>query len=204
MTWDEVRLWRRDTRKKLMKARLGLKGEDRAARDARIRDTLAAVIGEQRAATVGLYWPIGGEFDTRPLAEDLRSRGVRTALPAIVEKKAPVVYRPWDADTTLEPGVWNIPTPATPVTVVPDLVLAPVIGFDSGCYRLGFGGGYFDRTLAALRPKPVAVGVGYELAVLDTIHPQPHDIPMDLIVTEAGRRTRDGDQAEAPSAAAAR
>lgn len=188
MTWPEIRDWRRATRKAFIKARLKIAADDRAAWNARIAETLAEVVEDRGANSVGLYWPMAGEFDTRPLADELRAKGVRTALPAIVEKKAPLTYRPWDETTTLEPGVWNIPTPVTPVTLVPELVVAPVVGWDGASYRLGFGGGYFDRTLATITPKPVAVGVGFELSRLETIHPQPHDIPMDLIVTEAGRR----------------
>jgi 5,10-methenyltetrahydrofolate synthetase len=71
--------------------------------------------------------------------------------------------------------------------VQPDIVIAPLVGFDRKGYRLGYGGGYFDRTLAALQPRPCAVGVGLEMMRLETIHPQPHDIPMALIVTENGR-----------------
>jgi 5-formyltetrahydrofolate cyclo-ligase len=71
--------------------------------------------------------------------------------------------------------------------VLPDVLLAPLVGFDAGGYRLGYGGGYYDRTLAALPERPRVVGVGFEPSGLETIHPQPHDIPMDLVVTE--RRT---------------
>jgi 5-formyltetrahydrofolate cyclo-ligase len=78
--------------------------------------------------------------------------------------------------------------------VLPDVLLAPLVGFDAGGYRLGYGGGYYDRTLAALPERPLVVGVGFETSGMETIHPQPHDIPMDLIVTE--RRTiRIGDAA---------
>jgi 5-formyltetrahydrofolate cyclo-ligase len=68
------------------------------------------------------------------------------------------------------------------------MVLAPLVGFDGTSYRLGYGGGYFDRTLAALTPRPFAIGVGFEIQRLETVYPQPFDIPMDLIVTEAGLR----------------
>ena len=186
-TWDEVRQWRRETRKALIEARRRIPRDDRVRWNEGITEALTAVIDERGARTVGLYWPMHGEFNTLPLADRLRARGLRAALPAIVEKNAPLTYRPWDADSTLEPGVWNIPTPVTSVTLVPDLVLAPVVGFAPPSWRLGFGGGYFDRTLAAMTPKPAAVGVGYELGRLETIHPQPHDIPLDLIVTETGR-----------------
>ena len=84
----------------------------------------------------------------------------------------------------------NIPIPESRRTVVPQAVLAPLVGFDRDCYRLGYGGGYFDRTLAALKPRPWAIGVGFELSQLETIYPQDFDIPMDLIVTEASVRRR--------------
>jgi 5-formyltetrahydrofolate cyclo-ligase len=83
-------------------------------------------------------------------------------------------------------GVWNIPIPAERQVVPPGALLVPLVGFDSRGYRLGYGGGFYDRTLAALSPKPLAIGVGYEFGRLATIHPQPHDIPMDALVTEAG------------------
>jgi 5-formyltetrahydrofolate cyclo-ligase len=83
-------------------------------------------------------------------------------------------------------GVWNIPVPATTDEVVPDIVIAPVVGFDRACYRLGYGGGFFDRTLATMKNSPRKLGVGYRQQALLTIHPQPHDIPMDMIITEQG------------------
>ncbi len=81
-------------------------------------------------------------------------------------------------------GFWNILTPERRDVLRPDLVLAPLVGFDRANYRLGYGGGYFDRTLAALDPRPFAVGVGFSLGRLETIDPQPHDIPMNAIITE--------------------
>jgi 5,10-methenyltetrahydrofolate synthetase len=86
--------------------------------------------------------------------------------------------------------VWNIPIPEIRDIVVPQAVLAPLVGFDRQCYRLGYGGGYFDRTLATLSPRPLAIGVGYEISQLETIFPQSFDIPMDVIVTEARIRHR--------------
>lgn len=80
--------------------------------------------------------------------------------------------------------------PADAEAVVPDAMIVPVVGFDSACHRLGYGGGFFDRTLAALPRRPRVIGVGYGQAVIATIHPQPHDIPMDVVVTEQGALTR--------------
>jgi 5-formyltetrahydrofolate cyclo-ligase len=86
----------------------------------------------------------------------------------------------------MERGFWNIPVPADGPQVMPKIVIAPVVGFDPDCYRLGYGGGYFDRTLMAMPAGTRVIGVGYAQAAIPTIHPQPHDIPMNLIVTEKG------------------
>jgi 5,10-methenyltetrahydrofolate synthetase len=86
----------------------------------------------------------------------------------------------------MERGFWNIPVPAEGPTVVPDITLSPVVGWDAAGNRLGYGGGYFDRTLAALAPRPLAIGVGLCAARIATIFPQPHDIAMQVIVTETG------------------
>jgi 5,10-methenyltetrahydrofolate synthetase len=104
----------------------------------------------------------------------------------VVSRNQPLVFRPWRPGTRLERGVWNIPVPADGPEVVPDVVIAPIVGFDVDRYRLGYGGGYYDRTLATIPTKPSVIGVGYVQAALETIHPQPHDVPMDVIVTERG------------------
>ena len=108
----------------------------------------------------------------------------------MVDKKGPLEYRLWRPGDPLVDGVWGIPIPERRQMVVPQAVLAPLVGFDRRCYRLGYGGGYFDRTLAALQPRPFAIGVGFELSRIETIYPQDFDIPMDLIVTEAGLHRR--------------
>ena len=84
----------------------------------------------------------------------------------------------------MQSGLWGIQVPARRVVVPHDVMIAPLVGFDRERYRLGNGGGYFDRTLAALGQRPFVIGVGYASAELETIHPQAHDIPMDLILTE--------------------
>jgi 5,10-methenyltetrahydrofolate synthetase len=84
----------------------------------------------------------------------------------------------------MQSGFWNIPMPKQRDLLAPDVVIAPLVGFDRAGYRLGYGGGYFDRTLAAASPRPFAVGLGYADSALETIYPQTHDIRMNLIVTE--------------------
>ena len=116
--------------------------------------------------------------------------GSQVALPVVIDKNGPLEYRTWRPGERLIDGVWNIPVPERREIVIPHAVLAPLVGFDRQCYRLGNGGGYFDRTLAALAPKPLAIGIGLELSQIETIYPQSFDIPMDIIVTEDQIRRR--------------
>jgi 5-formyltetrahydrofolate cyclo-ligase len=95
-----------------------------------------------------------------------------------------LIFRAYKSGDPLEKGIWNIPIPAEGNPVLPDVVIAPIVGVDPLNFRLGYGGGFFDRTLAAMPFKPLVIGVGYDLQRIATIHPQPHDIPMDRIVTE--------------------
>ena len=114
----------------------------------------------------------------------VNERGGRTALPIVVDKGQPLIFRAYRHGDRLDRGVWNIPIPAEGDPVLPDVVISPIVGIDPDNYRLGYGGGFFDRTLASLPRKPLVIGVGYELQRIVTIYPQPHDIPMDMVVTE--------------------
>ena len=184
--WAEVRSWRKARRASLVTHRLGA---GRAERDdwsstitARL-ERLPALGGP--AGTVGFYWPFKGEYDPRPLARLLHARGLRLALPVVVERARPVAFRAWWPGMRMRPGAWDIPVPDDGDWLRPEILLVPLLGFDPRGYRLGYGGGYYDRTLAAAMPtSPLAIGVGFEIGRLETIHPQPHDVPMDLIVTE--------------------
>ena len=112
--------------------------------------------------------------------------GERVALPAAARRGEPLSYLPWTPQTPMEAGRWDILHPAAGAPVTPDVLLVPLVGFDGAGHRLGYGGGYFDRTLAALTPRPLAVGLGFEAQRLADLGPRPHDQPMDVIVTEAG------------------
>jgi 5-formyltetrahydrofolate cyclo-ligase len=186
---DAVKTWRRAERERLLALRQGLPAEDRRRRSERIDAELRGAIGD-RPGILGVYWPFRAEFDPRPLIDWAVAAGRGVALPVVVNKNGPLEYRAWRPGEPLADGVWNIPVPEKREVVVPAIVLAPLVGFDAACYRLGYGGGYFDRTLAALNPRPVAIGVGFAAQQIETIHPQAFDIPMDLIVTEAGTRRR--------------
>ena len=110
----------------------------------------------------------------------------QAALPVVEDADAPMRFRQWTPDAPLACDRHGIPFPAEGAIVQPDALLVPLNVFDDAGFRLGYGGGYFDRTLAALRPAPTGIGVAFELARADTVWPQPHDLPMDWIVTEAG------------------
>jgi 5-formyltetrahydrofolate cyclo-ligase len=186
----DVSRWRRAERARLDAERRALPVAERAGIDAALVRALDALLARRLPHLTGRvvagYWPIRGEPDLRPWLMALRARGAVIALPVIERRNAPLGFRRWAVGATLVRGHWNIPEPppeAAPVD--PDVALAPCLGWDAQGYRLGHGGGYFDRTLA-LRPRPYAVGVGLQAARLPTIFPQPHDIRLDAILTEAG------------------
>jgi len=181
----ELRAWRRSERQRLLALRTAIPPAQRRQWGQAIEARLRTLLQEQPRSVLGVYWPFQAEFDPRPLIDWLIAQGSAVALPAVVDKKGPLEYRAWRPGEPLVDGVWNIPVPERRNVVIPHAVLAPLVGFDRQCYRLGYGGGYFDRTLAALSPRPRAIGVGFELSQIETIDPQPFDIPMDIVVTEA-------------------
>lgn len=186
LTGPELTTWRKAERARLIEARRALPADLRAAHAGVIASRLDGRLGALDGRVVSLYWPFRGEPDLRGWAASVVARGGRPALPVVVRKAAPLVFRAWRPGDRLEKGVWNIPVPVEDEQVLPDIVISPVVGFDGGNYRLGYGGGFYDRTLASLPRKPLVLGVGYTMQRLATIHPQPYDVPMDAIVTEAG------------------
>ena len=187
----DVARWRTAERKRLREARRGLTSPQRHAIHEALMAGLERQIAVQSAGTghgiVAFYWPIKDEPDLRSLMTEMHASGRRIALPLVETRAAPLVFRQWTPETRMERGHWNIPVPPGDAPeVTPDVVLAPLMGWDREGYRLGYGGGYFDRTLAALSPRPFSIGVGLAAAQLPTIYPQPHDIPMDVILTERG------------------
>ena len=188
----DVATWRKSERKRLRAARMALSVEERAkiskALAGHLRQELNDRFGGAQVMVFSAYWPIKGEPDLRPLMTDLHAAGVTVALPLVETKAAPLTFRRWTPETRMVRGDWHIPVPPPDAQIVtPDIALAPLVGWTVDGYRLGYGGGYFDRTLAHLDPKPFVIGIGYEAAQLATIYPQPHDIPLDLIITETHR-----------------
>ena len=186
----DVARWRTAERQRLLAERAAMAVEVRHVASHAIAGHLDRLLadrfGSLQGLTISAWWPIKAELNLRTWLAGLAARGAQAALPIIATKGAPLIFRPWTPDTRMERGFWNIPVPAEGPEVRPDITLAPVVGWDAQGYRLGYGGGYFDRTLAALTPRPYAIGVGLDAAHIPTIFPQPHDIPMKCIVTESG------------------
>jgi 5-formyltetrahydrofolate cyclo-ligase len=188
-----LKAWRKTQRERLITARERVTPETLEEWRHRIDRSLELSFPGLAGAKVAFCWPIKGEYDARHLAKTLRDRGSLTALPVVVAPKTPLIFREWHPGVELATGALDIPYPANSAEVVPDVVLLPMNGWDQQGYRLGYGAGFFDRTLAAMQKRPVVVGVTYEMARMDTIHPQSWDIPADYVVTERGVYRRDPD-----------
>ncbi|HQY43131.1 MAG TPA: 5-formyltetrahydrofolate cyclo-ligase [Paracoccaceae bacterium] len=193
---SDVARWRKVERARLLEARAALSVAARQAAAQAIAGHLDQFLedrfGTLQGLTVSAWWPIKAELDLRFWLEGLAARGARGALPIVATRAAPLIFRVWNRQARMERGFWNIPVPAEGAPVLPDITLSPVVGWDAESYRLGYGGGYFDRTLAAASPRPLAIGIGLDAARIPTIFPQPHDIAMQAIITETGTHFEKG------------
>jgi 5-formyltetrahydrofolate cyclo-ligase len=184
-----------DSPKRILRATLLANREAHLADPARpgMDDSLAArlldILNTRAVSRIGFYWPVAGEFDARDVvmqwlaADDSRE----AALPVVVQPHAPVVFHAWRAQSTMKEGRYRIPVPADERMAVPELLLIPCVAFDEARFRLGYGGGYYDRTLAAwpVSPPPMTIGVAFEAGKCDALPRETHDMPLDAIVTEA-------------------
>lgn len=135
--------------------------------------------------TLAVYWPIRGEPDLRPSYDELTRLGVRLALPVVVAKDAALGFAAWAPGDVLMKDALGVSVPAHAETCVqPDALLIPCVGFNATRIRLGYGGGFYDRTLA-VAPRPLAIGIAYGCALAE-FDADPHDVGLDLIVTETG------------------
>ena len=179
-------VFRAALRREKLAARLALDAADHASLSAGLEQHLAALLLPLAPQTLAFCAPVRGEFDARPLASRLIDLGWRAALPVVTTVDAPMHFQSWTPSSAMGADRYGIPIPADGAQLVPDIVLLPLVAFDAQGFRLGYGGGYFDRTLAAMVPRPRAIGVGFELARVPDIRPQAHDIRLDALATEAG------------------
>lgn len=173
-------------RRERVAAREALPAAEHAKKTAALIAHLRLFLGRRAPATLGFYWPIRAEPDCRPLVTELLLLGWRSCLPVIVDRAAAMTFHEWTPASHMVAGEHGIPTVADGRVLLPDVLLLPVNAFDAEGFRLGYGGGYFDRTLATLMPRPFAIGVGFELARIATIAPHAQDCRLDAVVTEAG------------------
>jgi 5-formyltetrahydrofolate cyclo-ligase len=160
-----------------------------AARDRALAQRVAQLLAQRTPRCVGFYWPIAGEFDLRALiAEWLATHAdAQAALPVVEHAAAPLLFHAWHDAMPMREGRHRIPVPLHAQPVQPDLLLIPCVGFDTRRVRLGYGGGYYDRTLATLAPRPYTAGIAFEATRLASLPREAHDVPLDTILSEAAR-----------------
>jgi 5,10-methenyltetrahydrofolate synthetase len=184
-TWDSVNKWRKQQRKRLLGLREGFSDSQHQTKDLAIMNNLTNSGWLDGCLAIAFYWPMPGEIDLRPLMTGLIEQGATAALPVVTKRNQPLEFWRWTPGERLsEDGLWGIPTPPIRRLVEVDLLLVPMLGFDDDGHRMGFGGGYYDRTIAVMNPAPVCIGVCYESGHMHSIFPQSHDMPMHAIASE--------------------
>ncbi len=181
--WQSLR---KQQRTHLVECRKAITQNDHCIWSNTITTLLQQGFPELGKKNIGIYWPIHGEYDPRPIGIYFHQQGASLALPVVANKHSPLCFQKWWPDAPMKKGAYGIPTPENTEQVNIDIVMVPMLGFDSQGYRLGYGSGYFDRTLAVINPRPVVIGIAFEISRVDSVDPQSHDIPMDFVVTEAG------------------
>ena len=181
--WQE---WRKKKRLELLACRETVTNNDRIQWSMKITSSLEYGFPILNKSTVGFYWPYRGEYDPHPVMSALQKRGAVLALPEVESKRKLLYFRRWWKEAPMKIGAYNIPVTDNTELVMVDAIIVPMLGFDTQGYRLGYGGGYYDRTIIGFNPSPLVIGVAFEILRLDTIYPGSHDVAMDFIVTEAG------------------
>ena len=180
---------RRTLRKQLIEQRMALSPDEIERLSEEIRFNLQQTFPQLANQRVAFCWPVKNEADLRPLMAAWISAGgsgFKALLPVVLAPGAPLAFREWTPDCAMTIDRYGIPTPETGDYLTPEALLIPVNAFDEAGYRIGYGGGFFDRTLSALTPAPLSIGIGFELARVTTIHPEAHDVRLDAVISEAG------------------
>lgn len=176
-----------ELRRQAMARRRTAHADRAAAAAAVLAETLPPAI-DSRGKTIAAYWPIGDEIDCRPAMERLAAAGLEVVLPVVAGQGQVLLFRVWKPEDQLEDGPFGTSHPATRAAVrIPDVVLLPLVAFDQAGHRLGYGAGYYDRTLAALRgggDDVLAVGLAYDEQEIDQVPADIHDQVMDAVVTD--------------------
>jgi 5-formyltetrahydrofolate cyclo-ligase len=183
---------RQSKRKALIKERLNL--PDRLQRADLLQRVMRIWLFGRTDQVIGAYWPIKGEFDPLPALHRWKEDGElldepqlrRIGLPVVDKVHKTLTFHAWYPGCPMEEDAYGIPKPKDTEVIVPTLLFVPCVGYGPGGFRLGYGGGFYDRTLAALRPKPFTVGLGYTNGWLPDMEPEPHDVPLDALLNDNG------------------
>jgi 5-formyltetrahydrofolate cyclo-ligase len=165
---------------------------DRHERAMHLQEVLRVWLVGRRENTIGAYWPIKGEFDALPAlfrwkeGEDVQGRHRQIGLPVIDKATKQLRFHVWYPGCEMEEDAYGIPKPKDTDRFEPQMLLVPCVGFGPRGVRLGYGGGFYDRTLPLLDPKPVTVGVAYSHGFIPWLQAEPHDVPLDAVLTEDG------------------
>lgn len=181
--------YRRTLRQQLVERRLALTPERYTLLCATIREQLRSHFAHLSGLRVAFCWPVKNEPDLRPLMSSWLASGAAgfsALLPVVSAVDAPLAFRAWTPESPMIEDRYGIPAPAEGAFLLPQALLIPVNAFDAAGFRLGYGGGFFDRTLAALPSSALSIGVGFELARVDSVLPEAHDVRLDAMVSEAG------------------
>jgi len=183
MSLPSSTLDKRVLRRSLLDTRRSISEEQLALWNAAISDRLEQCFDEHPVATLGVFWPINKEPDLRGLYEKLSARGVRLSLPVVVGKDQPLRFAAWIPGDAMVQDSFGVSVPEQPVFgATPEALLIPCVGFNAQRFRIGYGGGFYDRTLAGT-PRPLAIGIAYACLQAD-FGTEAHDIALDMMVTD--------------------
>lgn len=179
-------------RKRLVAERLAL--PDRSVKCDMLQRVVRIWLVNRPDTVIGAYWPIKGEFDPLPALHRWKEDGElldepqlrRIGLPVVDKLHGTLKFHAWFPGCPMEEDAYGIPKPKDTEVVVPTLLFVPCVGYGPGGYRLGYGGGFYDKTLAELQPKPYTVGLGFTRGYVDDLEPEPHDVPLDAILNDNG------------------
>ena len=181
---------KRALRKRLVEQRLTM--PDRMQRCDLLQRVMRIWLVNRPDIVIGAYWPIKGEFDALPAlfrwteGEDVKGRHRQIGLPVVDKLHGTLKFHAWFPGCYMEEDAYGIPKPKDTEVIVPTLLFVPCVGYGTGGFRLGYGGGFYDRTLTELQPKPYTVGLGFTDGFLDDFEPEPHDVPLDAILNDNG------------------
>jgi len=189
---ETARFLKNQLRAALLEQRLNM--PDRQARSALLQRVMRIWLVGRPDAVIGAYWPIKGEFDPLPALHrwkedgELQSKATqrRIGLPVMDRVHKTLTFHAWYPGCPMEEDAFDIPKPKDTEVIVPTLLFVPCVGYTDGGYRLGYGGGFYDRTLASLEPRPFTVGLGFANGLLTGHEPEAHDVPLDAILNDEG------------------